>query len=166
MKTTKRNVSADNRLLQTISLLVRTAPISLLAPLLLDTGIFEHISHALEDDTASGLILAAYLEILSRIAMADPNVLLRMVAESAKKVNIDGHQALEQVLDGLWRNFDYVGGARMRKAVAMGAAALLTTVCSTSRTVNHADTRFQGTTQVLERFDGEFSARTVFVALK
>jgi hypothetical protein len=35
---------------------------------------------------------------------------------------------LEETLDAMWRNFDYVADARGRKAVAMGAGALLTTV--------------------------------------
>jgi hypothetical protein len=40
----------------------------------------------------------------------------------------------------MWRNFDYVGESRARKAVAMGCGALLTT----------------GHTEALERLDGEF----------
>ncbi|WVR04116.1 hypothetical protein IAU60_001115 [Kwoniella sp. DSM 27419] len=57
-----------------------------------------------------------------------------MVAESASIQNRDGAKLLEEVLDALWRNFDYVGESRMRKAVAMGG--------------NH---------QVLDRFDGEIN---------
>ena len=99
-----------------------------LAPLLLDSGIFQHIVTALEDDKASGLILAAYLEILSRIALADANGFLQIVAEVARRQNVDAYKMLEEVLDALWRNFDYVGETRMRKAVAMAVGALLTTV--------------------------------------
>jgi hypothetical protein len=119
----KTNTSSIRRLLFTLSLLVRTTPLSTLAPQLLDSGIFQHILTALEDDKASGLILAAYLEILSRIAMIDPNIFLQLVAHTGA-----GEKPLEVVLDALWRNFDYVGEVRMRKAVAMGAGALLTTV--------------------------------------
>nr|XP_031857373.1 uncharacterized protein CI109_007237 [Kwoniella shandongensis]KAA5524445.1 hypothetical protein CI109_007237 [Kwoniella shandongensis] len=138
--TSKANSNSIKRLLQTISLLVRTAPLNQLATLLLSAGIFQHITIALEDDKASGQILAAYLEILSRIAMVDPNGFLQMVGESARRQSKDGSKLLEEVLDALWRNFDYVGETRMRKAVAMGAGALLTT----------------GNHQVLDRFDGEF----------
>jgi hypothetical protein len=65
--------------------------------------------------------------------MVDPNVFLQMVAETARRNGREGDKQLDEVLDALWRNFDYVGGARERKAVAMGAGALLTTVsCSRS----------------------------------
>nr|XP_019050076.1 hypothetical protein I302_00497 [Kwoniella bestiolae CBS 10118]OCF29006.1 hypothetical protein I302_00497 [Kwoniella bestiolae CBS 10118] len=140
LATSKPNAEAVSRILSTISLLVRTAPLAQLAPLLLHSGIFQHITTALEDDKASGLILAAYLEILSRIAMLDPRIFLQLVAESARMQNRDGVKLLDEVLDALWRNFDYVGETRMRKAVAMGAGALLTT----------------GDHHVLDRFDGEF----------
>nr|XP_018264314.1 uncharacterized protein I303_02479 [Kwoniella dejecticola CBS 10117]OBR86472.1 hypothetical protein I303_02479 [Kwoniella dejecticola CBS 10117] len=140
LTTSKPNAEAISRILVTVTLLVRTAPLSQLAPLLLHSGIFQHIATALEDDKASGLILAAYLEILSRIAMLDPNIFLQMVAESARSQHKEGAKVLEEVLDALWRNFDYVGETRMRKAVAMGAGALLTT----------------GDHHVLDRFDGEF----------
>jgi len=114
--------------LTTISLLIRTSPLSSLAHLLLDSGIFQHALTALDDDKASGLVLASYLEILARIAMIDPNVFLQMVAETARRGGRDEVKDLEIVLDAIWRNFDYVGEARMRKMVAMGAGALLTTV--------------------------------------
>ncbi|KAK8861272.1 hypothetical protein IAR55_002091 [Kwoniella newhampshirensis] len=124
----KSNSNSIKRLLLSISLLIRTAPLAQLAPLLLHAGIFQHITVALEDDKASGLVLAAYLEILARIAMVDPNMFLQMVGESARMQSKDGAKLLEEVLDALWRNFDYLGGeTRMRKAVAMGAGALLTT---------------------------------------
>ncbi|OCF32339.1 hypothetical protein I316_06007 [Kwoniella heveanensis BCC8398] len=136
----KPNSDAISRILLSLSLLIRTAPLDKFAPLLLHSGIFQHITTALEDDKASGLILAAYLDILSRIAMINPNIFLQMVSESARMQNREDAKLLEEVLDALWRNFDYVGETRMRKAVAMGAGALLTT----------------GNRQVLDRFDGEF----------
>jgi hypothetical protein len=153
VETEKRNAEQTRRLLTTICLLVRTAPLTHLAHHLLDSGIFTYFLDALEDDKASGLILAAFLEILSRIAMIDANAFIAMVAESARRESKDGHMILEQVLDALWRNFDYVGEPIMRKAVAMGTGALLTTV-SVFR--NKADRLYQGNTQVLERLDGEF----------
>lgn len=125
---TKLPADALRQVLTTISLLIRTAPLQSLAHHLLDAGIFQHAITALDDDKASGLILAAYLEILSRIAMIDPNVFLQMVAETARRGGRNGEKDLEVVLDAMWRNFDYVGEARMRKVVAMGAGALLTTV--------------------------------------
>ncbi|WRT65380.1 uncharacterized protein IL334_002323 [Kwoniella shivajii] len=140
LTTSKQNAEAVNRILVTVSLLVRAAPLAQLAPLLLHSGIFQHIITALEDDKASGLILAAYLDILSRLAMLDPVTFLQMVAESARLQNRDSAKLLEEVLDALWRNFDYVGETGMRKAVAMGAGSLLTT----------------GDHIVLDRFDGEF----------
>ena len=123
-----KNADAVRRILTTLSLLIRTAPLPPLAQHLLDSGIFQHILTALEDDKASGLILASYLDILSRIAMIDPNIFLQMIAESARRASKSEERTLEEALDALWRNFDYVGEARMRKAVAMGAGALLTTV--------------------------------------
>jgi hypothetical protein len=126
----KANAGSIRRLLDTLSLLVRITPISTLAPQLLATGIFEHILTALEDDKASGLILAAYLDILARLAMIDPGIFLQMVGHTGS-----GDKPLEVVLDALWRNFDYVGEPRMRKAVAMGAGALLTTVSERSGTL-------------------------------
>lgn len=64
--------------------------------------------------------------------MLDANVFLQMVAETARRSGRDGHKLLEEVLDAMWRNFDYVGDARGRKALAMGAGALLTTVRTAS----------------------------------
>ena len=128
MTISKPNSDSTRRLLATLSLLVRTAPLSNLALQLLDASIFHSIITALEDDKASGIILASYLEIFSRIAIIDPHIFLQMVAEVAVRHGRDGQKVLEQVLDAVWRNFDYVGEARMRKGVAMGVGALLTTV--------------------------------------
>jgi hypothetical protein len=125
---TKLPVAQLNRVLATLILLIRTAPLQSLAGVLLDAGLFQHVITALDDDKASGQILASYLSILSRIAMIDPNVFLQMVAENARRGGRDGEKDLGVVLDALWRNFDYVGDARSRKAVAMGVGALLTTV--------------------------------------
>jgi hypothetical protein len=151
-----KNQKLLRRVIPSISLLVRVAPINSLGPILLQTGVFAHITEALEDDEASGLVLAAYLDVLARIILADANTFLHMVAESARAKGVDGHKALEQVLDAFWRNFDYVGEARTRKAIAMAAGALLTTV---SLTVIHLDATliFQGNRECLERLDGEFS---------
>jgi hypothetical protein len=99
---------------------------------LLDSGLFQFSLQALEDDKASGLILAAHLEILSRIALTQPNVFLQMVAEAARRQGRDGHKVLEETLDAMWRNFDYVGDAAGRKTLAMGVGALLTTVSSSN----------------------------------
>ena len=137
----KPNADSTRRILHSLSLLIRTAPIQDLAPLLINSGIFSGIITALEDDKASGLILAAFLDVLARIAMIDPQIFLRMVGEVGKHNHRDPAKVLEEVLDAMWRNFDYVGEARMRKAVAMGAGSLLTT----------------GDAHVLDRLDGEFS---------
>jgi len=108
--------------------MIRLSPLSALAPLLIQYNIFQRIVFALEDDKASGLILAAYLEILSRIILADPNGFLQIAFEAARVQGKDATKMLEEVLDAFWRNFDYVDEKRMRKAVAMAAGALLTTV--------------------------------------
>lgn len=127
--------------LSTISLLIRTAPLQTLAHHLLDAGLFQHAITALDDDKAAGSILASYLEILSRIAMIEPNVFLEMVAETARRGGRNPEKDLEVVLDAMWRNFDYVGEARMRKVVAMGAGALLTTVSHIYLTVRSGQVR-------------------------
>ena len=124
----KPNSTALRRILSTLSLCIRSVPLSYLAPLLLDSEIFQHIIAALEDDKASGLILAAYLEILSRIALADPNGYISMVQEASTRQNRPFDKQFDECLDAMWRNFDYVGDTRMRKAVAMAAGRLLTTV--------------------------------------
>ncbi|ORX36457.1 armadillo-type protein [Kockovaella imperatae] len=136
----KPNSTALRRLLATLSLSVRVAPLSQWAPLLLDSDIFANVIAALEDDKASGLILAAYLEILARLALVDPAGYLGMIKESAMRQGRDFEKLLDECLDAIWRNFDYVGDTRMRKAVGMAAARLLTT----------------GHHLVLERIDGEF----------
>lgn len=135
--------NADNlrRILTTVLLLVHISPLEQFAGLFIESGMFNHILVALEDDKASGTILAAYLAILSRVALRDPNIFLQLVAEQARRNGLDERKQLEQVLDAVWRNFDYVGGARERKAVAMGSGALLTT----------------GHPEALERLDGEIS---------
>lgn len=71
--------------------------------------------------------------------MIDPNVFLEMVAETARRGGRNPEKDLEVVLDAMWRNFDYVGEARMRKVVAMGAGALLTTVSRRSSTARSND---------------------------
>lgn len=141
LSTSNGNESAVICILATVSLWTRIAPLPVISSLLLQAGIFHHITTALEDDKASGLILAAYLEILSRIAMNNPNVFLQMVEESAKIQSQDVHKLLEEILDAVWRNFDYVGETRLRKVVAMGVGNLLLT----------------GNQQVMERLDGDFS---------
>lgn len=134
-----RNQENVLRTLRTLSLAVQVAPLPLLAPSLISSGLYSHILQSLEDDKASGLILAAYLSILSRIALRDPHLFLELTAEQARQSGRDS-KLLEEVFDAIWRNFDYVGESAARKLVAMGAGALLTT----------------GHTQALERLDGEF----------
>ena len=158
MSVSKPNSSSVRRILSTISLTVRLTPLSQLAPLLLDSEVFQHILIALEDDKASGLILAAYLEILARIALADANGFLLMIAEAEKRQHTPTDKLLEECLDAVWRNFDYVGDTRMRKAVGMAAGRLLTTVSARSDRLSLADVALQGQPKVLERLDGEFSA--------
>ena len=114
MTTSKQNSDSTRRILTTLSLLVRTAPLSHLAHSLIDASIFQNIIAALEDDKASGQILAAYLEVLSRIALIDPHVFLQMVTETALRQGRDGTKVLDEVLDAMWRDFDYVGDARTR----------------------------------------------------
>ncbi|KAL0242199.1 hypothetical protein I308_105828 [Cryptococcus tetragattii IND107] len=140
LSTSAGNESAVIRILATVSLWTRIAPLPVISSLLLQAGIFHHITTALEDDKASGLILAAYLEILCRIAMSNPNIFLQMVEESATIQSQDVHKLLEEILDAVWRNFDYVGDTRLRKVVAMGVGNLLLT----------------GNQQVMERLDGDF----------
>lgn len=138
---TSKNTTNVIRVLKTLQLLVQIGPLEQLAGMLLQSGLFAYTLHALEDDKASGQTLAAYLGVLARIAMRDPNIYLQIVAEQARMAQRDGHKVLEEALDSMWRNFDYVGETRARKAVAMAAGALLTT----------------GHQQALERLDGEFS---------
>ncbi|KAL7423456.1 hypothetical protein Q5752_001036 [Cryptotrichosporon argae] len=130
----------STRLLDTVALVVRVGPVGPLAHLLLDSGVYPHILAALEDDKQSGLVLAAYLEILARIALADPAVFVELAAETARRQGRAPDAVLDEVLDAVWRNFDYVSEPRKRKVVAMGVGALLTT----------------GNRLCLERLDGEF----------
>lgn len=136
-----KNATNVQRILKSLQLLVKIGPLDQLAGMLLQSGLFAFTLHALEDDKASGQTLAAFLGVLSRIAMRDPQIYLQLVAEQARQSSRDGHKLLEEALDSMWRNFDYVGETRARKAVAMAAGSLLTT----------------GHTQALERLDGEFS---------
>ena len=136
-----KNSTNVQRILKSLQLLVQIGPLDQLAGMLLQSGLFAFTLHALEDDKASGQTLAAFLGVLSRIAMRDPQIYLQLVAEQARQSSADGHKLLEGALDSMWRNFDYVGETRARKAVAMAAGSLLTT----------------GHTQALERLDGEFS---------
>ena len=130
LTTSKANSEALRNILTSLSIVIRLAPLPTTAPVLLDSGIFQHILTALEDDKASGINLAAYLDVLMRIAIIEPNVFVQMVIECARRTGRDGEKVLEETLDAIWRNFDYVGESRGRKAVAMGAASLLTTVSS------------------------------------
>lgn len=139
LTTSGKNAENVHRTLETIGLLVHIAPLEQLAGAFVNAGLFQHILQALEDDKASGTTLAAYLHILSRIALRDPAMFLLFVGEQARRNSRDERKLLEEVLDALWRNFDYVGGARSRKTVAMGAGALVTT----------------GHPEALERLDGE-----------
>lgn len=127
--------------LATLQTLVQVAPMQELAPALIDSGLYNRILTALEDDKASGTILAAYLGILARIAIREPAPFFQLAQEQALRNGRDGRKQLDEIFDAMWRNFDYVGESRARKAVAMGCGALLTT----------------GRTEALERLDGEFS---------
>ncbi|WVQ77454.1 hypothetical protein IAR50_007140 [Cryptococcus sp. DSM 104548] len=137
--TSNSNVGPVVRILETLVLWISLAPIPSLCPHILQSGIFHQITQSLEDDKASGQILAAYLDVLARIAISDAGIFLQIVADAAAMEQKDPHQLLDEVLDAIWRNFDYVGGTKMRKAVAMGVGSLL----------------LSGNQQVMERFDGE-----------
>ncbi|GMK54406.1 hypothetical protein CspeluHIS016_0109920 [Cutaneotrichosporon spelunceum] len=126
--------------LATVQTLVHAAPLQALAPGLLDSGLYNRVLTALEDDKASGTILAGYLAILARIAIRDQALFFQLAEEQARRNGREPHKQLEEIFDAMWRNFDYVGESRARKAVAMGCGALLTT----------------GHTEALERLDGEF----------
>ncbi|ODN87082.1 hypothetical protein L198_07084 [Cryptococcus wingfieldii CBS 7118] len=137
--TSGSNVGSVVRILETLVLWVSLVPVPSLHPLLLQSGIFSQITRSLEDDKASGQILASYLNVLANLAISDAGSFLQMVADAAAMEHKDPHQLLDEVLDAIWRNFDYVGGTKMRKAVAMGVGSLL----------------LSGNQQVMERFDGE-----------
>lgn len=128
LSASKINSDGPLTILPTVSLLVRLTSLPEIAPLLLQSGIFQYILTSLEDDKASGSNLAACLDVLMRMAITDGNVLLQMIAQSATIGGRDPAKVLEETLDAIWRNFDYVGEARQRKAVAMGAGMLLVTV--------------------------------------
>ncbi|ODO04862.1 hypothetical protein I350_05472 [Cryptococcus amylolentus CBS 6273] len=139
--TSGSNVGSVVRILETLVLWVSLVPVPSLHSLLLQSGIFSQITQSLEDDKASGQILASYLNVLANIAISDAGSFLQMVADAAAMEHKDPHQLLDEVLDAIWRNFDYVGGTKMRKAVAMGVGSLL----------------LSGNQQVMGRFDGEIS---------
>lgn len=122
------NPNAVKEILGLLSQLLRAAPIASLAPLLSASGVFSLVVRALEAEKQSGLVLAAYLEVLARIMLADSQVFLQLVEQDAVSRHEPAETRLDSVLDATWASFDYAGEARPRKVIAMAMASLLPTV--------------------------------------
>jgi hypothetical protein len=126
------NASAVKQALELLSELLRAVPMSTLAPLLSGSGLFSMITKTLEDEKQSGLVLAAYLEVLARIMLADPNIFLQLVQQDAVHRQQSEEVRLDAILDATWASFDYAGESRQRKVIAMAMASLLPTVRSSA----------------------------------
>ncbi|KAI5451703.1 hypothetical protein NCC49_001352 [Naganishia albida] len=127
-------------ILESLGMLIRSTPSAYWAPRLAQNGVFQALCDGLDDEKASGIVLAAQLVTLCRMIMVDPPAFYRCIQHVAMTKGVPEAQQLETTLDAMWRSFDYVGVSYERKLIALAFANLLTL----------------GNAQIYDRLDGEF----------
>ncbi|KAJ9092442.1 hypothetical protein QFC21_006824 [Naganishia friedmannii] len=133
----KNNVKG---VLDSLDLLIRVTPSSYWAPRLAQNHIFQTICDGLDDEKASGTVLAAQLVTLCRIIMADAPAFYQLLQHIAMVKGLSEGRQVDTTLDAMWRCFDYVGVSYNRKLIALAFANLLTL----------------GNAPIYDRLDGEF----------
>jgi hypothetical protein len=121
----KNNVKT---ILESLCLLVRLTPSAYWAPRLAQNGVFQGLCDGLDDEKASGTVLAAQLVTLCRMIMVDPTAFYQCIKHVAMAKGFPETRQLDTTLDAMWRSFDYVGVAYDRKLIALAFANLLTLV--------------------------------------
>lgn len=128
--------------LDSLDLLIRVTPSSYWAPRLAQNQIFQTICDGLDDEKASGTVLAAQLVTLCRIIMADAPAFYQLLKHIAMVKGLSEERQIDTTLDAMWRCFDYVGVSYNRKLIALAFANLLTLVssptCVASATLSNA----------------------------
>jgi hypothetical protein len=115
-------------ILESLGMLIRLTPSAYWAPRLAQNGVFQALCDGLDDEKASGIVLAAQLVTLCRMIMADPPAFYQCIQHVALTKGVPEAQQLETTLDAMWRSFDYVGVSYERKLIALAFANLLTLV--------------------------------------
>ncbi|GHJ86997.1 hypothetical protein NliqN6_3399 [Naganishia liquefaciens] len=126
--------------LESLTTLIRLTSSAYWAPRLAQNGVFQALCDGLDDEKASGTVLAAQLVTLCRVIMVDPSAFYQCVKHIASTKGLSETRQLETTLDAMWRSFDYVGVSYDRKLIALAFANLLTL----------------GNPQIYDRLDGEF----------
>jgi len=121
-------ISANIRdIMVVFQFVAQCAPASLWGEAMHISGVFPHIVRILEDEKSSTLIYTECVYLLARIALADRQILLQLVAAVAQSKNVPEATVFEIVLDQWWRQFDHMSEPRHRKLVAIGMASLVST---------------------------------------
>ncbi|KAL0067569.1 hypothetical protein AAF712_005284 [Marasmius tenuissimus] len=126
-----RNAMQENQkgaLIALQLLIQRTAQTSALWVEPLHTsGLFPYLLNTLIENEIDTLILLEVVYLFSRIAMADRQGFMQLMAAAAPLLKISEDKAYELLLDQWWAKFDSMSEPRYRKLVAMGIAALVST---------------------------------------
>lgn len=115
-------------ILESLINLVRLTPSAYWAPRLAQNGVFQALCDGLDDEKASGTVLAAQLVTLCRMIMVDPSAFYQCIKHVAMAKGLSETRQLDTTLDAMWRSFDYVGVSYDRKLIALAFANLLTLV--------------------------------------
>lgn len=110
-----------------VNLLTQLTSATLWGEIFHTSGLFAHVLRTLSEDKEPNWVLAEYLHVLARIAIADPQVFLRLMGVTAASQNISEPVMYNCVLDRWWNTFDSMSEHRHRKLAAMGMAALVST---------------------------------------
>ncbi|ETW83875.1 hypothetical protein HETIRDRAFT_443980 [Heterobasidion irregulare TC 32-1] len=108
-------------------LLFQMAPPATYAEALHTSGLFSKFMTAIVEDDSDALILTHYITLMARIAIADQQMFLTLMAATATLRNTEETVLWEGLLDQWWRRFDNMYEPRTRKLSAMGIASLVST---------------------------------------
>ncbi|OLL24970.1 Importin-11, partial [Neolecta irregularis DAH-3] len=117
--------SAAQLVLRLVDIILQTCPSSSWAEGLASSGLIIKIVKSVLVDQEIAIVITNYLSLFSRIAMADPNILIRYFGLVGQELG--GQDVVPAVIDRWTHRYDNIGHPKHRKLNAMGLAMILRT---------------------------------------
>ncbi|KAH9846976.1 ARM repeat-containing protein [Lenzites betulinus] len=115
------------QMMSALSLMFQISPSGLWGEALHVSGLFPAFVRVLEEDKLETTVLAEYVYVIARIAVADRQLFLQLVSAMAAAQNVKEELIWEPILNQWWNRFDNMSEPRLRKLTAMGIANLVST---------------------------------------
>ncbi|KAJ7781094.1 armadillo-type protein [Mycena metata] len=113
-------------MLLSLNLLVQLAPAQLWGEAMHTSGLFSVLMKNIVEGECGPILLTEHICLMSRIVMADSQMLMQLMAATATPDVPEG-KLYDALLDQWWGTWDNMSEPRHRKLAAMGIAALVST---------------------------------------